>query len=143
MLNRKSRAILAKFTEGDLQAELAIRKRQRLNELDRERSRLAAELARMDGKAPRRKQEGPARRPSTSVSSEDEPIRRATRAQMARLRQRLVEELKRHPKGVAIGVLRKAVRATPLQIRLSLVRLREERKIRTIGNRRRTRYFAV
>lgn len=141
MLNRRTRAVLARFGEKDLESELALRKRERLAELDRERSRLAEDLTRLDRRMSRQSGAGSANR--GDASGDTEPMRRATRAQMAKLRIRLVEELKKHPQGVAIGVLRKAVRATPLQIRLSLVRLRQEKMIRTRGDRRRTRYFAA
>jgi len=84
--------------------------------------------------------------PKSPNSSRPKPARtaapRRSREEMAALEERLYEAIRRHP-GETMAVISPAVGATPRELNLPATLLRNEGRIRSVGQRQYTRYFPM
>ena len=81
-------------------------------------------------------------RSRTTPKSSRSASRRRTREEIAELEQRLYEAICQHP-GETMAVIAPAVGATPRELNRPATVLRRQGRVRSVGQRHRTRYFPV
>lgn len=94
----------------------------------------------------RRALESSPKSPKSSKSSRPKPARtaapRRSREEMAALEERLYEAIRRHP-GETMAVISPAVGATPRELNRPATSLRQEGRVRSVGQRQYMRYFPM
>jgi hypothetical protein len=138
---RKARGLNA-YSEEQLAMALAKRRELRLRELKKERAKLDAEIAAIEGAGAARKI-ARGRKPKAAAAAKGKRTR-SSRAEVKAMNDRVQKAVAAAGKnGINMADLRKMVRGSTIQLRAALKKLMAGKKVKKTGDRRQTKYFAA
>jgi len=132
---------LSAYSEEQLAKALAKRRGMRLRELRKERAKLDAEIAALEGAVSGRKA-GRGRKPRVAAGMPKR--KRASRAEVKAMIERVRKAVTAAGKsGINMADLRGNVRGSTIQLRAALKKLMSAKAVKKTGDRRQTKYFAA
>ena len=140
---KKSKPRLTRYSMAQLEEALQRKQRQEARKLEGKKRTLQAEIGKLDkqiaaltgkpARVTRRRKKAPARPAKPGR-------KRVTAAQAKNLQNRILKAVPAKPRGIAIGKLAKAVKASVPQVRRQLGKLVAARAVTKKGQRAATRY---